>query len=232
MTGLPATSGHLEILRRCLAAIGHELVLDNLSFVERAVAGALHRRDMDKYVLVSARRSNEPVAFSWIKPFDGALCIVCLLSQLSLKCAKRDRIAANRATTRVLGRSDTKAASRHATAGAAKIRIVTQLIRKNAAVARLRLGGGGRNEPACPRSRGPAGQSVAVAAGSDFPAIRLAIVIKYALAVIRAVSGHTRITRARSAYASRHIARGAEIPRVARCYGSVPTTRPTKWGNA
>ncbi len=56
MTGLPATSGHLEILRRCLAAIGHELVLDSLSFVERAEARALDRRDMDEHVLVAGRR--------------------------------------------------------------------------------------------------------------------------------------------------------------------------------
>src|SRR5262245_16381698 len=73
VTGLPAASGHLEILRRCLAAIGHELVLDSLAFVERAEASTLDRRDVDKDVLLSARGPNEPVAFSWIEPFDGAL---------------------------------------------------------------------------------------------------------------------------------------------------------------
>src|SRR5262245_20530859 len=73
VTGLPAASGHLEILRRCLAAIGHELVLDSLTFVERAETSALDRRDMDEDVLFSARGPNEPVAFSWIEPFDGAL---------------------------------------------------------------------------------------------------------------------------------------------------------------
>jgi hypothetical protein len=35
-------SGDLEILRGRLAAIGHELVLDSLAFVERAEASALH----------------------------------------------------------------------------------------------------------------------------------------------------------------------------------------------
>src|SRR6266849_5860148 len=64
-TGLPATSGHLEVFGRCLAAIGHELVLDGLPFVERAETSALHRGNMDEHVLVSARRPNEPVAFSW-----------------------------------------------------------------------------------------------------------------------------------------------------------------------
>src|SRR5215467_6250590 len=72
-TGLPVTSGHLEILRRCLAAIGHELVLDGLTFVKRAETSALDRRDMDEDVLFSARGPNEPVAFSGIEPFDGAL---------------------------------------------------------------------------------------------------------------------------------------------------------------
>src|SRR5271166_214438 len=71
-SGLPATSGHLEVFRRCLAAIGHELVLDGLPFVERAEASALDRGNMDEHVLFSGRRPNEPVAFSWIEPFDGA----------------------------------------------------------------------------------------------------------------------------------------------------------------
>src|SRR5438309_935386 len=77
--GLLAASGHLEILRRCLAAIGHELVLNSLALVESAEASALHRRDMNEDVLVAGRWPNEPVAFSWIEPFDGALCIVRLL---------------------------------------------------------------------------------------------------------------------------------------------------------
>src|SRR6516225_3002343 len=73
VTGLPAASGHLEILRRCLAAIGHELVLDSLTFVERAETSALDRRDVDEDVLFSARGPNEPVALSGIEPFDGPL---------------------------------------------------------------------------------------------------------------------------------------------------------------
>src|SRR5262249_33948158 len=50
-------------------------------------------------------------------------CIVCLLVSEVSSERKRDRIAADRATTRVLGRSETNAASRDAAAGAAKIRI-------------------------------------------------------------------------------------------------------------
>jgi len=72
-TGHLAVSGHFEIFRRCPAAIGHEFEFDILAFVERAEASALHRRDVDEDVLVAGRRPDEPVAFSGIEPFDGAL---------------------------------------------------------------------------------------------------------------------------------------------------------------
>src|SRR4051812_34083591 len=72
-TGLPAASGHFEIFSRCFAAVGHELVLESLTVVERAETSALHCRDMDEDVLVAGRRPDEPVAFSGIEPFDGAL---------------------------------------------------------------------------------------------------------------------------------------------------------------
>ena len=58
VNGLPVTSGHLEIFRRCLAAIGHELVLDSLTFVERAEPSTLDRRDVDEHVLVSGREGR------------------------------------------------------------------------------------------------------------------------------------------------------------------------------
>src|SRR5262249_61330569 len=71
--GFPPAPVPVEILRGCLAAIGHELVLDSLPLVERVETSALDRRDVDEDVLFSARGPNEPVAFSWIEPFDGAL---------------------------------------------------------------------------------------------------------------------------------------------------------------
>src|SRR5437868_4214832 len=39
-------SGYFQVLRRCLAAIGHQLVLHGLSVVESAKARTLHRRDV------------------------------------------------------------------------------------------------------------------------------------------------------------------------------------------
>src|SRR5271165_2389417 len=63
----------LEVLGGRLAAIGDEFVLDHLSLVEGAQAGALDRGDVDEHVLVSRRRPDEAVALSRIEPFDGAL---------------------------------------------------------------------------------------------------------------------------------------------------------------
>ena len=68
-----AASGDLEVLRGGLAAIGYELVLDVLTFVERAQSRALHGRDVDEHVLISGRRPDEPVALGRVEPFDGAL---------------------------------------------------------------------------------------------------------------------------------------------------------------
>src|SRR6185295_11372002 len=62
----------LEILRRGLAPVADELVLHDLTFVERAQTGTLHGRDMDEYVLVSSRRPDEPIALGRVEPFDGA----------------------------------------------------------------------------------------------------------------------------------------------------------------
>src|ERR1700730_8278167 len=66
-------SRNFENFRRCPAAVGHEFVLDGLTLIERAQAGALDGRDMDEDVLVAACRFDEPVALGWIEPFDGAL---------------------------------------------------------------------------------------------------------------------------------------------------------------
>src|SRR5262249_53344875 len=60
LRGLPETpSGHLEVLRRCLAAITHELEFYGLAFIERAQPRALHGRDMDKDVLIAGRWPDE-----------------------------------------------------------------------------------------------------------------------------------------------------------------------------
>ena len=66
LAGEPAFPMRQDTLRfsaRCLAAIGHELVLHSLALVESTKASALHRRDMDKNVLVAGGGPNEPEAF-------------------------------------------------------------------------------------------------------------------------------------------------------------------------
>src|ERR1700688_494858 len=66
-------SRDFEIFRGCPAAVGHEFVLDGLTLIERAQAGALDGRDMDEDVLVAACRFDEPVALGLLEPFDRAL---------------------------------------------------------------------------------------------------------------------------------------------------------------
>src|SRR6516164_2254196 len=65
-------STRFEILRRLLAAVADQLVLDHLTFVERGQAGALDRGDMDKYVFAAVLRLNESIAFRRVEPFHGA----------------------------------------------------------------------------------------------------------------------------------------------------------------
>jgi hypothetical protein len=62
----------LEVSRGLLAAIGDDLVLELLSFVERAQTRPFDRRDMDEHVLAATLRLNEPVAFLRIEPLHSA----------------------------------------------------------------------------------------------------------------------------------------------------------------
>src|SRR4051812_34768179 len=62
----------LEILRGGLAAVGDELVLDNLPLVQAVQPGTLDRRDVHEHVLVAAIWLDEPVAFGRVEPLDGA----------------------------------------------------------------------------------------------------------------------------------------------------------------
>src|ERR1700683_767853 len=68
-----ACSGYLEIFGGRLAAIGDELVLDLLAFVEATQPRALHRRNVHEHIFVARGRLDEAIALSRIKPFDGAL---------------------------------------------------------------------------------------------------------------------------------------------------------------
>src|SRR5437763_9917294 len=67
-----ASSLHLEIFRRRLAAVGDQFVFHLLAFVERAKPRLLDRRDVDEHVLAAAAAAlglNKSVAFGRIEPF-------------------------------------------------------------------------------------------------------------------------------------------------------------------
>jgi len=65
---LRPASADLEVLCRFLAAIAHDLILDDLSLIERAEPGALDRRDVDENILAAALRLNEAIAFGRVEP--------------------------------------------------------------------------------------------------------------------------------------------------------------------
>jgi hypothetical protein len=56
---------YLEVLRRLLAAIFNNFVLDHLPFIEGTQARTFNRRDMNEHVLASAAlRLNEAIIFA------------------------------------------------------------------------------------------------------------------------------------------------------------------------
>src|SRR5258708_45746 len=65
---------HLEIFGRCLAAIGYQLILHVLSFIERGQSRLLDGRDVNKHVFAAAARLRlyKPVALGRIEPFHCA----------------------------------------------------------------------------------------------------------------------------------------------------------------
>src|SRR5258708_25205609 len=64
----PQAALDLEISRRLLAAIGHDLIFHLLSFIERAQARAFDRRNMDEHVLPACLRLNESVTLLRVEP--------------------------------------------------------------------------------------------------------------------------------------------------------------------
>src|ERR1051325_1374358 len=67
-----------------LAALGHDLVVDALAFVQRRHAGALDRADVNEHILRAVRRGDEAEAFLRVEELDGT-CGQCglLLSSSS-----------------------------------------------------------------------------------------------------------------------------------------------------
>src|SRR5215475_10280168 len=91
--GPPST--RFEILRRLLAAVADQLVLDHLTFVERGQAGALDRGDMDEYVFAAVLRLNESIALGRIEPFHGASSHLGLLACTNLIATAHHRATAH-----------------------------------------------------------------------------------------------------------------------------------------
>src|SRR5262249_9044493 len=88
-------STRFEILRRLLAAVADQLVLDHLAFVERGQAGALDRGDMDEYVFAAVLRLNESIALGRIEPFHGAGSHLRLLVCTNLIATAHHRASAH-----------------------------------------------------------------------------------------------------------------------------------------
>jgi hypothetical protein len=68
-----AVLSYFEIFRGRSAAIGDDLELDLLAFIERTQTRALDRRNMHEDIFLAGGRLDEAVAFGGLKPFDGAL---------------------------------------------------------------------------------------------------------------------------------------------------------------
>jgi len=63
-------SGVLQIGRRLLAALGHDLISEALAFVESAHAGAFDRADMHEHVLRAVARRDESETFLGVEELD------------------------------------------------------------------------------------------------------------------------------------------------------------------
>src|SRR5579871_6195507 len=61
----------LEIFRRRLSAVAHDLELDLLTFVEGGQAGLFHSRNVNKNVLSATLRLNEAIALGRIEPLHS-----------------------------------------------------------------------------------------------------------------------------------------------------------------
>src|SRR5215470_17007215 len=61
----------LQIARRLLAPLGHDVVTDLLAFHKAAHAGALHRTDVHEHVLAAVARLDESKAFLSIEELHG-----------------------------------------------------------------------------------------------------------------------------------------------------------------
>ena len=68
----PPLSTNLEIVRRLLAAIADDLIVDRLTFIERTKASTFDGGDMDEHVLAACLGLNESITLRRVEPFDSA----------------------------------------------------------------------------------------------------------------------------------------------------------------
>jgi hypothetical protein len=71
-SGPRRTLFYLEMFCRFLAAIGDNLVLNVLAFVERAQPGPLDRGDVNEHILAAALRLDKAVTFGRVEPLHSA----------------------------------------------------------------------------------------------------------------------------------------------------------------
>src|SRR5215471_5153398 len=82
----PGVLRGLQIARRLLAPLGHDVVADLLAFHQATHAGALHRADVHEHVLAAVARLDESKAFLGIEELHGTcghhglLALHCVLS--------------------------------------------------------------------------------------------------------------------------------------------------------
>src|SRR5215467_11672967 len=88
----PGVLRGLQIARRLLAPLGHDVVADLLAFHKAAHAGALHRTDVHEHVFAAVARLDESKAFLSIEELHGtcghhgllALQCVCVSDHASI----------------------------------------------------------------------------------------------------------------------------------------------------
>src|SRR6266700_103627 len=79
---------HFEVLRRFLAAIAHDFILDLLPLIKGGQSCALDRGNVNKDILTAALRRNESVSLGRVEPFH---CSGCHAGLLALCSCKRSR---------------------------------------------------------------------------------------------------------------------------------------------
>jgi len=71
--GLPcAKLPYLEVFRGFFTAVGDDLILNVLAFVECAQPGPLHGRDVNEHILATALRLDKAVTFGRVEPLYSA----------------------------------------------------------------------------------------------------------------------------------------------------------------